>query len=694
QKVSEDALMALREKQLAAVRAAYSEFAAFVPETNRSIRISRKGAAGQLEQWSRQQDPWPVFKKQLAELGKQGPLLLHQHQILAKVAAQFREIRDLIRQTCQTCRQDILHIHELTEKVIQYARENIQERPGKIPVFIDELESNRESPSYSQQFSQQWANRIKDLPAEAMRVPISTRGGLIQYKEIYFDRAVRQWIDSELLPLLYEYWELAENTDNGFKMSLVNIRNRALLLSNDHNDQEHATTTPEDFTQPLSAFLQKMEGWQETLTDLDTLIRQREQEQFRLSLVFDPGQPFLPIPLQSTINQFRLNRNAWLEGVQKWWQQLRTRLRQVRLNVEQEEALSQSEKVVRFLQSRQTTDADGQYASIFLTRGYIGESFWVGRQKELDRVAKLVEQWQAGYRGALLVTGQRLSGKSLFGDTITNRFFAGVPVIRLAPAGSFSVQGRRFNTTYDLGAALEFIQKYTLHQPTVVWIDNLELWSDTNQTLAENARQLCRYIDNYARRLFFMVSMSNALRAQLRPFLPIELVFQAQINLDHMPLAEVQEAILIRHGATHKKLLNAEREEMSPQEFGRISRGIHRTVSGNIGEALNLWASGARKLSEESITYEPIPNYAFPQKIQNEAAMLLTSLILEKRTNEYHLRKLYGPAFRGKYANLVQRLLSIGLLQRDLDGWLEVNEIAVNQVGLLLERKKMLTYQR
>ena len=74
--------------------------------------------------------------------------------------------------------------------------------------------------------------------------------------------------------------------------------------------------------------------------------------------------------------------------------------------------------------------------------------------------------------------------------------------------------------------------------------------------------------------------------------------------------------------------------------------------------------------------------------------MLLTSLILEKRTNEYHLRKLYGPAFRGKYANLVQRLLSIGLLQRDLDGWLEVNEIAVNQVGLLLERKKMLTYQR
>jgi hypothetical protein len=683
----------LREKNLEALMAARKELEAFLPETSRTIRLSRKGVTGQLEQWDRQEDPWPVYQKQLSELGRQGHQLLTQHQALAKVAARFRETREMIRQTCLSCREDMLKIQEMTTRVIQHAKEHILERPGKVPVYIDDLESRMELPTHLKAFSQQLAERIKALPAEATRIPITTYGGMIQFREVYFDRLVRQWIDSEMLPLLYEYWELTEQAVNGFKMSLVNLRNRALLLASEHNEQEPASTSPEEFVQPLATFLQKMTHWQEALTELDNLIQQREQEQFRISQVFDPGRPFLPIPLQSTINQFRINRNAWLVSLQKWWQHQRSRLRQLQLNVEQEESMSQSEKVVRFIQSRQHTATDGQYASIFLTRGYIGESFWVGRQEKLSRIAKLVEQWKDGYRGAVLITGQRLSGKSILGDTVTNRFFADYPVIRLTTASNIDVQGRRFHTTYDLGAALDFIQKYALQHPSVVWIDNLEFWSDTNHSLAENARQLCRHIDNYGRRLFFLVSMGNALRAHLQPFIPLDQAFQAEINLDQMPLAEVQEAILIRHGATHKKLLNKEREEMSPREFGQISRSIHRTVSGNIGEALNLWASGAQPLSEESITYVSAPTYTFPKSIQQDAAMLLSTLILEKRTNEYYLRKLYGPAFRSKYSNVLQRLLSIGLIERDIDGWLQINEVAVNEVGRLLERKNMLVYQ-
>jgi hypothetical protein len=66
--------------------------------------------------------------------------------------------------------------------------------------------------------------------------------------------------------------------------------------------------------------------------------------------------------------------------------------------------------------------------------------------------------------------------------------------------------------------------------------------------------------------------------------------------------------------------------------------------------------------------------------------------MMEKRTNEYRLSKLFGKAFKDKYINIVQRLISVGLLVRHLDGWLEINECVVNEVGRALEREQYLKF--
>ena len=68
--------------------------------------------------------------------------------------------------------------------------------------------------------------------------------------------------------------------------------------------------------------------------------------------------------------------------------------------------------------------------------------------------------------------------------------------------------------------------------------------------------------------------------------------------------------------------------------------------------------------------------------------------MIEKRTNEYRLRRIFGPAFTEKYAPILQRLIGIGLLRRQLDGWLEINEVLVNELGHLLEDKGYLKYHR
>ncbi|MEM6966351.1 MAG: hypothetical protein AAF573_16425, partial [Bacteroidota bacterium] len=226
------------------------------------------------------------------------------------------------------------------------------------------------------------------------------------------------------------------------------------------------------------------------------------------------------------------------------------------------------------------------------------------------------------------------------------------------------------------------------------WIDDLEKWSDTNITLGQNVRALNDAIDNFGNRLFFMVSMGNWTLSFLDKTYEILKVFQAEINLDRMPADEIKRAILIRHGATHKTLINEDDEELSPQDFQKNINRIYRIVQGNIGEALNHWANGIVTADEERVRFQDATNYAFPDFINADTALIMASLMMEKRSNEYRLRKLYGPAFKEKFQHLIQRMISVGILKRHLNGWLEINELVVNDVGRLLEEKGYLKFNR
>jgi hypothetical protein len=86
--------------------------------------------------------------------------------------------------------------------------------------------------------------------------------------------------------------------------------------------------------------------------------------------------------------------------------------------------------------------------------------------------------------------------------------------------------------------------------------------------------------------------------------------------------------------------------------------------------------------------------YELPDFITPDNAILLSSIMLARKINEYRLRKLFGPVFSDKYRGVLQRLISVGLLRRNTDGWLEITESASNDLGRLLDKKKYLKYQK
>ena len=377
------------------------------------------------------------------------------------------------------------------------------------------------------------------------------------------------------------------------------------------------------------------------------------------------------------------NLPSWLK---KWTNQQSIKLQNLKQTLDYEKSLSTSEKLVRFIKTR--TSSDPYYSDIFLTSGYVGESFWVGRANKQKQVEALITNWRNGFRGSMMLTGKRLSGKSLFGERIANKHFPN-QTIRLFPDSMLSINGRKLEISYDLDKALNLIKNNTLNTPSLVWIDNLELWWDINIPLNRNVRALKKYIDNHNHQLFFMVAMSDWLKAHLNTHHHFDRVFQTEIQMDRMSLAEIEQAIDIRHGATHKELID-NHGSITTNQFKKAVKPVYTKTYGNIGESLHLWTASIHRASETTVQYDFKATYGLPEFLNVDMATVLTSIILQKRTNEYRLRKLFGPAFSETYIGIIKRLLGIGILRKRLDDWIEVNESIANPLADMLVNKKFL----
>ena len=689
EKVEKETILALKNQSEKTMIIAADELNGTLENETAAIKRIKNGIEKKVYKWKHQQNPWPIYKEQLKQLADQCQRLKEEQKKLGSLVEDFYFIKQMIRQELDWCKKEINEIKTSTENIIDFVEKNIEEKPGSIPSFLENVDNKLNIRNHLNEFNDIYEKKLEVLEGK-MQVPVNIENGLIHFKEINFKKITKQWLESEILPVFYEIWELTDNVVYGKKMSLVNIRNRAIVLANESSEAGNVVDRAE-ISQPLKTFLKKASSWETNFEKLEKIITDRLDEKFDVSNVYSLKKDFLPIPLEYTINQFGFDRGELAERIKGWVGAFTGTVAQIKTSVEQEEMMSISEKIVRFIQSRKAAVSNNQYASIFLTKGYLGESFWIGRENEIQHVQNVIEQWQEGYRGATILAGPRHCGKSLFGDMVANRFFYG-KTIRLLPNEILNLQGRKIDPGYDLGKALGFIKKYALNEKLLVWIDDLELWNGNDFSLHANVRQLKKYIDDYSGRLFFMVATSNWVKAHLYRIFEINKIFQTEIQLDRMELNEVRRAILIRHGATHKILVDKNSEEVTPQQFGKIISRIYKSVEGNIGDTLNQWAYSAEKVDEEKVTHEYNAHYYMPDFINPDNAVLLAAIMMDKRTTEYRLRKMFGPAFTTKYANILKRLLRVGILSRQLDGSLELNEVAANETARLLARKNYLKF--
>ncbi len=645
-----------------------------------------------LENQSLKTDPWPIYKSQIEDIKSQSDLMMVQHEQVLKTNEDLKSLTKDINEVASSLKTEILRIKSIGFQTQELINEQLNSAPQKIIKHIDSIDQQALAFNNYNAYNSK-ADVITAQMIEEIQVPTSVTQSQIEYKEINFSKVTKHWLEGEIQPVILEAQELLDGIGNSMKMALVNVRNRLALATSEGSEVAQLTNDAGEISQPIQIVIDIIEKKLESVVEFQEIIKTRLEDHLQISHVYDQEQSFLYSSQQYLIGQINLEQTAWVQDIKRWFVSKSTFLKSFLANVAQEESLSSAEKIVRYVKSRKIPDDNRHYSNIFAAQGFIGESFWVGRKTELAHMVQLMNNWRDGYRGSVVISGKRFSGKTVFGELIAHRYFPNT-TIRLKPQTLIKIDGRTFETTEDLGAAIDFIKKNSITKSYLIWIDDLELWQSPTITSSENVKALLRHIDNLSSQLFFMVSMSNWFRYHYNQMFKSDKVFQAEINMDYMPEEEVRQAIIIRHGATHKLLVTEEGEQVPPPSFANMVQKVYRLAEQNIGQTLNLWTYFTESVDEDKVVHRPELSFELPDFINDENSILLKTILMEKRTNEYRLRKTLGSAFKLRYRAIVQRLINIGILHRQIDGHLEIDEGSVNDVALLLEKAGYINFRK
>lgn len=683
--VSEEKLEKLVESCAQTMRKALADAGSSLELRENEIEKLGKAGKKELNKLRLQKNPWPSYREQLLQLHKQVQELDANTTRLAKVGELLREIGVQTHQMLAGCEEEMEKLDRVLEAALVWLASAQQGNDFKaFQAQLEALLDRLQLEPLMQIFDHSTDQNVLFLPGKTS-FAISHRGGYLVEKEVNFQMRVSAWMKSELFPQLYECWELTEGIHNQVKMSLANLQ-----TSKTGENVERAEQTWQDWRRKIEQLVAAIHLAKTDLGRHSATVSQRLEKQFKVSAAFNPHGYFLSVASESPY-QMEYRNDRLLNRLLRWSKEVVGQVKRRIKLAEQEEALSLGEKIARYLNAKSTQSETQAYCSIFLTKGFVSASFTVGRKEEMRRVEEVLENWKRGSRGSVLIAGQRLSGKSLFGEMLADRFFA-EDVLKLQAGQALDFLGHRLEASNDLGKALAFAAAHAPNQRYLIWIDDLETWWDEQHPMNANFRKLCSFLNQPELPFFVVVSVGNAAMSVLNMRSALEQNFQAIVCMDEMPLEEIQEAIRIRHRATHKRLVHPSGEALKPNELGKFIKLIYKLSQGNIGEALAIWSAFVSYVSEQDITLQAKGRLGLPDFLEHNSGILLAAMMQHKGLHESKLTALFGPEFEQMFGHSLHRLLALGLVSRQEDGFLEPNSLVVHSLGLLLEEKHLIEY--
>lgn len=319
------------------------------------------------------------------------------------------------------------------------------------------------------------------------------------------------------------------------------------------------------------------------------------------------------------------------------------------------------------------------YKQLYIGEGSISRQFLVSRNKSIQQAERIIQRYNEGYKGALLIKGDPRSGKTALSRMISSRHFDRKKVYRVNPLAGGSINTDTFTqrlneATHITGNLDQIFEK--LAPKSAIIINDLEMWWERSEQGNDVIELILQLIDKYSEKVLFIINANPHFLKLINNMQSIERSFVGIISCELFSAKEIETAILQRHRSTGIKfqLNNRLESEMSDFRMAGLFNEIFKFSKGSIGVALLSWLSMIKKYSTEVINISKLkkPDLNIIADLETEWQIWITQFLLHKQLNKTRLVRVFRS--EEKYINqLSEALLRSGFIVKGNNESLKIN---------------------
>lgn len=334
------------------------------------------------------------------------------------------------------------------------------------------------------------------------------------------------------------------------------------------------------------------------------------------------------------------------------------------------------------------------YRQLFTGKQLTNTTIIRNRERELKAAQEAMNYLKSGKGGAILVTGEPLSGKTIFCEKSANDFLEG-RVFRINPPVGGTTKVADFIRIFREQTKTRYkgTMMNTLPQGSVLIFNDLELWWERNPTTGTAVlHRIGRMIEKYSKEYFFIL---NCNIHSLNFFSRVTQLYDnliATIHLSPFSFEKLRHTILARHysGGLHFIYEEYPEDELPPNRSDKLFRRILDVSEGNIGMALQLWISSIKDIQGEKLVITEPTTLEMPDIKNTDKLLIISQFIFHKHLSLEKLYRIYPYGKRERLKDTVHGLHRSGIfleIGKDIFG---INPYAMPYVIKQLKTAKLI----
>ena len=303
------------------------------------------------------------------------------------------------------------------------------------------------------------------------------------------------------------------------------------------------------------------------------------------------------------------------------------------------------------------------YKKLF-TGSHLGSDNLLHRDKELEIARNAISRIDQGVRGALMIVGESLSGKSYFSETIAKTMMQGERyTINPPQKQKFDINDmhKAFQTSFNKSGTSESILNQVDHKSILIFND-IEKWWVKSQNGAVTLNYLAKLIELFGDKHYFILSSNLHSYNIIKQSSRIERQLISTIIMSPTSQSNIKEIIMERHRIAGVDLWYKDKLVVESTKVDPLFYEIHNKSEGNIGIALNYWVKNIDKNKDGLLFIKKSENADFPNISDPTWKVVLYQLVIHNRLLGTQIKMIFGKSEEQNILNALEEIEKSGLI--------------------------------